>query len=49
MDAGWSTTLEEGLAIERTASAEHGRREVRPDRIAARRAAIQDRGRNQSG
>ena len=48
MDAGWATTLEEGLSIERNANREHGRREVRPDRIAARRAAIQDRGRNQS-
>ena len=48
MDAGWATGLEEGLAIERAASEAHSRRAVRADAIAARRAAVQDRGRAQS-
>lgn len=48
MDAGWATTLDEGLRIERAANAAHGAREVRAERIAARRADIQQRGRAQS-
>lgn len=48
MDAGWNTTLAAGLELELAASAEHGRAEVRPERIKARRAGIFDRGRNQS-
>lgn len=46
MDAGWATTLDEGLALEQTASRAH---EVRADQVAARRAGIQNRGRDQSG
>ena len=49
MDAGWATNLAEGLDLERAASEAHGRRAVRADAIAARRAAVQDRGRAQSG
>ncbi len=46
MDAGWGTTLDQGLALEQTASRAH---EVRADQVAARRAGIQNRGRDQSG
>ena len=49
MDQGWNTTLAEGLEIEQAANRLHGTREVRAERIAARRAAIQDRGRSQTG
>jgi enoyl-CoA hydratase len=48
MDAGWHATLEQGLAIELEASQAHSRSEVRPEKVAARRAAIQTRGREQS-
>ncbi len=48
MDAGWQTSLAEGLAIEHQASTAHGRTEVRAEKVAARRAAIQSRGREQS-
>jgi enoyl-CoA hydratase len=48
MDAGWMSTLAEGLDTEHTASIAHGQREVRADRIKARRADIQNRGRAQS-
>jgi len=48
MDAGWAGTLAEGLEIEREANTAHGRQEVRPERIAARRADIQTRGRTQT-
>ena len=48
MDEGWASTLAEGLQIEQQASAAHGRREVRPEKIAARRGDIQRRGRDQS-
>ena len=48
MDAGWANTLEEGLTIELEASRQHSKREVRAEKVAARRAAIQDRGRSQS-
>lgn len=48
MDAGWHATLEQGLAIEQAASETHSRAEVRPEKVAARRAAIQSRGREQS-
>jgi enoyl-CoA hydratase len=48
MDAGWHSTLEQGLATELAASEAHSRAEVRPDKVAARRAAIQARGRAQS-
>ncbi len=48
IDAGWHATLAEGLAIEQSASEAHSRREVTPEKVAARRAAIQERGRKQS-
>jgi enoyl-CoA hydratase/carnithine racemase len=48
MDAGWHSTLEKGLAIELDASHAHGRAEVTREKVAARRAAIQSRGREQS-
>jgi enoyl-CoA hydratase len=48
MDEGWHATLAEGLEIEHQASTAHGRTEVRPEKVAARRAAIQSRGREQS-
>jgi enoyl-CoA hydratase len=48
MDEGWAGSLAEGLRIEKEANVDHGRREVRAERIAARRADIQDRGRDQS-
>ena len=48
MDAGWAGTLAEGLEIELEANAAHGRQQVRPERIAARRADIQTRGRTQT-
>ncbi len=44
MDAGWITTLDAGLGIERSASRAH---RVRPEDVAARRAAVQSRGREQ--
>jgi len=47
MDAGWDTTLAEGLEIESEASRRHDGQEVRPERIAARRTAIFERGRTQ--
>jgi enoyl-CoA hydratase len=47
MDAGWSTTLGAGLEIELAASKAHSRAEVRADRVSARRAAIQERGRDE--
>jgi enoyl-CoA hydratase len=45
MDLGWQTTLGDGLDIEAEASAAHA---VRPEQVAERRAAIQNRGRAQS-
>ena len=48
MDAGWHTSLAEGLALEDSASRQHGSSQVSADKVAARRAAIQDRGRSQS-
>ena len=48
MDAGWHTTLTEGLVIERDANREHAKTEVRAEKVAARRAQIQQRGRSQS-
>ncbi len=44
MDAGWHTTLDEGLALEQAASRAH---KVRARDVAARRADIQGRGRTQ--
>jgi enoyl-CoA hydratase len=48
MDAGWHSTLADGLAIENDASRAHSEQEVRPEKVAARRAGIQSRGRQQS-
>ena len=48
MDAGWHTSLTEGLMIERDANREHAKTEVRAEKVAARRAQIQQRGRSQS-
>lgn len=48
MDAGWHTSLTEGLVIERDANLEHAKTEVRAEKVAARRAQIQQRGRSQS-
>ena len=48
MDAGWASTLQDGLEIEAQASIAHSRQEVRADKVAARRADIQLRGRAQS-
>ena len=48
MDAGWHTSLAEGLNIERDANREHAKSEVRAEKVAARRAQIQQRGRSQS-
>lgn len=45
IDAGWHTTLDDGLRLELEASQAH---EVRPENVAERRAAIQSRGRRQS-
>ena len=48
IDAGWSTTFGEGMRLELEASRAHSRTEVTPERVAARRADIQQRGRSQS-
>ena len=48
IDAGWATTLGEGLEIEAEASRDHARRELTADKVAARRKAVQQRGRSQS-
>jgi enoyl-CoA hydratase/carnithine racemase len=48
MDAGWHTTLVEGMHIEDQASRQHAKAEVRADKVAARRADIQSRGRKQA-
>lgn len=48
IDAGWDTTLAEGMDIELAASTAHSQREVTPEKVAERRAAIQSRGRQQS-
>ena len=49
MDRGWHSTLEEGLSIEHAANRAHAKSQVRADKVAARRAQIQDRGRDQAG
>ena len=48
MDAGWQATLGEGLLIETEASRAHAKTQVRPEKGARRRAAVQARGRRQS-
>jgi len=47
MDSGWESTLDEGMRIEDAASRAHSKSEVRADKVAARRAGIQSRGREQ--
>jgi enoyl-CoA hydratase/carnithine racemase len=47
IDAGFATTLAEGLRVEAEANREHART-LTPDAIAARRAGVQARGRDQS-
>ncbi|MCR9259093.1 MAG: enoyl-CoA hydratase [Pseudomonadaceae bacterium] len=48
MDAGWASTLGDGLALEDEASRAHSKSQVRADKVAQRRKDIQDRGRVQS-
>lgn len=48
MDEGWNATLDEGMHIEDVASRAHSKSEVRADKVAARRADIQSRGRAQT-
>lgn len=48
MDQGWYSTLGEGMAIEHDASRAHSKRELTPEKVAARRASIQARGRSQN-
>ena len=48
MDQGWNATLGEGMAIELDANRAHARRELTPEKVAARRKGVQERGRNQS-
>lgn len=48
MDAGWNQTLADGLQLEHSASREHGKRQRPEAAVAARRDAIQQRGREQS-
>lgn len=49
MDEGWAGSLADGLEIELTASRAHSKREVRAEKVAERRANIQQRGRAQQG
>lgn len=49
IDQGWQSTLGEGLIIEAEANRQHQEAEVRPEKVRARRAAIQRRGRTQQG
>ena len=48
MDIGWHDTLSAGLAAEDAANKAHSQQEVHADKVAARRADIQARGRNQA-
>ncbi len=47
MDQGWHATLGEGLSIEHDANRAHARGQLTAQKVAARRAAIQARGRDQ--
>lgn len=47
IDFGMASTLAEGINEERRASEEHSRREVSAEKVRARRAQIQERGRQQ--
>jgi len=48
MDQGWHATLGEGMTIELDANRAHAKRELTPEKVAARRKGIQARGRDQS-
>jgi enoyl-CoA hydratase len=48
IDEGYATTLADGLALEARASREHARG-VKPEEVEARRRAVQQRGRAQTG
>jgi enoyl-CoA hydratase len=48
IDAGFATTYEEGLRLEARVSRDHARA-ITPEMVAKRRAAVQERGRRQSG
>ncbi len=48
MDAGWHSSLAEGLSLEIDASRAHGAAQRPGDQVASRRAQIQARGRDQS-
>jgi enoyl-CoA hydratase len=47
IDAGFHATLGEGLELEAAASARHMSRAVSPEKVRARRVAVQQRGRAQ--
>jgi enoyl-CoA hydratase len=48
IDAGFATTYEEGLRLEARVSRDHAKA-ITPEMVAKRRAAVQERGRRQSG
>jgi len=48
MNAGWDTTLAEGLAIEQAATRAHDKSQKPAEQVAARRQQIQNRGRQQN-
>jgi hypothetical protein len=48
IDEGYATTMADGLAIESRASREHAR-SLTPEALAARRAGVEQRGREQVG
>ncbi len=48
MDQGWHSTLGEGMTIELDANRAHAKRELTPEKVAARRKGIQARGRDQN-
>jgi hypothetical protein len=48
MNAGWESTLTEGLSIERAATRAHDKSQNPAEQVASRRQQIQDRGRSQN-
>jgi enoyl-CoA hydratase len=48
MNAGWESTLAEGLSIERAATRAHDKSQNPAEQVASRRQQIQDRGRSQN-
>lgn len=48
MNAGWDTTLAEGLSVERAATRAHDKSQNPAEQVASRRLQIQDRGRSQN-